>query len=108
MISSPIVQTVAVEDEYINSLTTFVLASSVSVGSNLIEVKRGRMGLDLAVGNALVKGVLATAVLGGSRPVTALQVVGTACLLGGVGYFVDSMMKPDVRSNAEDAEEVSP
>ncbi len=75
------------------SLTTLVLASSVSLGSNLLEVKKGRMELELAVSNALIKGTLSSAVVTGIRPTTPLRVAGCACLLGSVGYAVDLLMK---------------
>ncbi len=75
------------------SVTTLALASAVSLGSNLLEVKKGRMDLELAVGNALIKGTLSSAVITGIRPTTPLRTVGCACLLGCVGYTVDFLMK---------------
>ncbi len=105
MIQSPAIQNIATEEKAVNPLPTFLLASSVSAGSNLVEVRKGRMGLDLAISNALVKGVLATIVLSGSRPETLLQIAGKVCLLGSVGYVVDSLMKPEL--SGEKSEDVT-
>ncbi len=46
-----------------------------------------------AVANAVIKGTLSSAVLAGIRPTTPLRTAGCICLLGSVGYVVDSMMK---------------
>ncbi len=75
------------------SLTTLILASSVSLGSNLLEVQRGRMEPKTAVANAVIKGTLSSAVIAGIRPTTPLRTAGCLCLLGSVGYIVDSLMK---------------
>ncbi len=80
------------------SLATLVLASSVSLGSNLLEVKNGRMEPETALANALVKGTLSSAVLAGMRPTTPLRVAGGICLLGSVGYVVDFFMKKNPES----------
>ncbi len=99
MIQTPDVQpTSSITSSSELSLTTLVLASSVSFGSNLLEVKKGRMEPEVAVSNAVVKGVLSTAVISAMRPATPLRVAGCACLLGGVGYIVDSLMKNSPRS----------
>ncbi len=80
------------------SLTTLVLASSVSLGSNLLEVQKGKMEPKTAVANAVIKGTLSSIVLAGIRPTTPLRTVGCVCLLGSIGYAVDSVMKNRTQS----------
>ncbi len=80
------------------SLTTLVLASSVSLGSNLLEVQRGRMEPKTAVANAVIKGTLSSAVIAKVRPTTPLRTVGCICLLGSIGYTVDSLMKNSTKA----------
>jgi hypothetical protein len=73
--------------------TTLTVASALSIGSNLVEVRRGRMTLPGAVLNGLVKGAAASLILAGTRRTTAPQVVLAAVVLGGAGFLIDSAMK---------------
>jgi hypothetical protein len=73
--------------------TTLTVASALSIGSNLVEVRRGRMTLPGAVLNGLVKGAAASLILAGTRRTTVPQVVLAAVVLGGAGFLIDSTMK---------------
>lgn len=84
------------------TLVTLALASSVAVGSNFVDVKKGEVTPSFAVANGLVKGVTATVILRQLRPTTPLRIAGAVGLLAGAGYCIDSMMKTRVSQGEEE------
>ncbi len=76
-------------------ITTLTIASALSIGSNMADVKNKKMSISQAVLNAAAKGVAATIILNATARSTALQVVTTAGILAGAGFLIDTVMKKD-------------
>ncbi len=73
--------------------STLTIASAVSIGSNMVDVKNGGMTFAEAVANGLVKGTAATIIINATARSTALQVGLAAAVLAGAGYTIDTLMK---------------
>ncbi|PID41206.1 MAG: hypothetical protein CR981_04250 [Proteobacteria bacterium] len=69
------------------------VASAVSIGSNMVEVRNGGMTIPQAVVNGIAKGAAASIVLKVTERRSPLGVVAAAGVLAGTGYLIDSMMK---------------
>lgn len=76
-------------------IATLTIASSLSFGTNMVDVKKGKMTVPQAALNAVVKGVAATVILNKSSKSTPLQVVTVAGILAGTGFLIDTVMKKD-------------
>lgn len=74
---------------------TLTIASALSVGTNMVDVRNGAMTKSQAVVNGVVKGTVATVILNATTRGTALQVVMAAGVLAGAGFMIDSVMKKD-------------
>ncbi len=72
---------------------TLTVASAASIGSNWLDVQRGRMAPVDAVVNGLAKGTAVTVILNSTTRSTALQVGLVAGVLAGTAYIIDSAMK---------------
>ncbi len=77
--------------------STLTIASAVSIGSNMVDVRNGAMTLPEAVANGVVKGTAATLIINATARSTVLQVVLSAAVLAGAGYAIDSLMKKNKR-----------
>lgn len=74
-------------------IATLTIASAISIGSNMVDVKDGKMTIPQAVLNAAAKGTAATIILNGAARSTPFQVVMTAGILAGAGFLIDTVMK---------------
>ncbi len=75
------------------AVATIAVASAATIGSNLVEVKKGTMTSKMAITNAVVKGAAASVILTLTPKQTALDIALTAVALAGAGYAVDRIMK---------------
>ncbi len=69
------------------------VASAASIGSNMVDVRQGRISMTGAISNGVVKGVAVSSILAKSQRTTPLQVAGTVALLAVAGFAIDSVMK---------------
>ncbi len=76
-----------------NVVAALTVASAASIGSNWLDVQRGRMTPANAVVNGLVKGTAATVILNSTVRSTVFQVGVAAGVLAGAAYIIDSVMK---------------
>ncbi len=74
-------------------VTTFMIASAMSVGANLVDVRQGRRSFSHALINGFAKGAVSTMIVSGPVPDTPVKVAGTIGLLAGAGYIIDSVME---------------
>ncbi len=72
---------------------TLTIASAVSIGSNMVDVRNGAMTIGQAVLNGVVKGTAATVIINSTARSTTLQVGMAAAFLASAGYLVDTLMK---------------
>lgn len=72
---------------------TLTIASAVSIGSNMVDVRNGTMNVSQAIFNGLAKGAAASLVLNATARSTTAQVVMVAGVLVGAGYLIDTAMK---------------
>ncbi len=79
-------------------VTTFMIASAMSVGANLVDVRQGRRSVSHALINGFAKGAVSTMILSGSKPDSPVKVAGTIGLLAGAGYIIDSIMENPEKS----------
>ena len=89
-------------------ITTLTIASALSIGSNMVDVKTRRITVPLAILNAAAKGVAATVILNSTARTTPFQVVMVAGILAGTGFLIDTVMKKDKsKKTSDDLLEVS-
>lgn len=88
------------------AVTTLVISSAVSVGSNLVDVRNQSMTLPQAVLNGLFKGAAASLILHVTSRSTPLQVTMAAGVLAAAGFLIDSAMKKSKRELCAVTDEV--
>lgn len=72
---------------------TLTIASAISIGSNMVDVKNGAMTTGQAVLNGMAKGAAATLIMNATARSTILQVAMAAAVLAGAGFLIDTTMK---------------
>jgi len=76
-----------------NATATLTIASAVSIGSNLVEVRNKTMTIPQAVLNGLAKATAATVILKTTERRSFGSVLMAATMLAGAGFLIDSVMK---------------
>ena len=72
---------------------TLTIASALSIGSNMVDVRNGAMTTGQAVLNGVAKGTAASLIIAETSRSTTLQVVMAAAVLGSAGFLIDTAMK---------------
>jgi hypothetical protein len=74
---------------------TLIIASALSIGSNMVDVQNGAMTFPGAVANGFAKGMAATLILNATPRETAVDTVITVGILATAGYMIDQVMNTD-------------
>ncbi len=74
-------------------LTSFLLASAISVGANLVYRKKTNTSLTHALVNGIAKGAASTVIFSTVKPDTAVNIAASAGLIIGSSILIDSVMK---------------
>jgi hypothetical protein len=86
---------------------TLVIASALSIGSNMVDVQKGAMALPRAITNGFAKGMAATLILNTTSRETTVDTVITVGILATAGYMIDQAMNIDRGTSCQLPKEIS-